>query len=174
MKDSTQKPRLNRVFYISASLIALLVLFGAIAPTTFASIAGSIFNFTTRSFGWFYLLSVFLFVLFLVFLAFSKYGKIRLGKDDDRPQYPFFTWIGMLFSAGFGVGLVFWGVAEPMSHFFTPPYADTEALTVEGARLAMAYSFFHWGVSQWSVFAIVGLIIAYFQFRRNADGLIST
>ncbi|MBR3063932.1 MAG: BCCT family transporter [Exiguobacterium sp.] len=174
MKDSTQKPRLNRVFYISASLIALLVLFGAIAPTSFASIAGSIFNFTTRSFGWFYLLSVFLFVLFLVFLAFSKYGKIRLGKDDDRPQYPFFTWIGMLFSAGFGVGLVFWGVAEPMSHFFTPPYTDTEALTVEGARLAMAYSFFHWGVSQWSVFAIVGLIIAYFQFRRNADGLIST
>ncbi|MDX5323982.1 MAG: BCCT family transporter, partial [Exiguobacterium sp.] len=76
--------------------------------------------------------------------------------------------------AGFGVGLVFWGVAEPMSHFFTPPYADTQALTVESARLAMAYSFFHWGVSQWSVFAIVGLIIAYFQFRRNADGLIST
>ena len=80
----------------------------------------------------------------------------------------------MLFSAGFGVGLVFWGVAEPMSHFITPPYADTTELTVEGARLAMAYSFFHWGVSQWSVFAIVGLIIAYFQFRRNADGLIST
>lgn len=79
MKDSKQKPRLNRVFYISASLIALLVLFGAIAPTTFASIAGSIFNFTTRSFGWFYLLSVFLFVLFLVFLAFSKYGKSVSG-----------------------------------------------------------------------------------------------
>ena len=119
-------------------------------------------------------MAVFFFVLFLVFLAFSKYGKIRLGADSDRPQYPFFTWIGMLFSAGFGVGLVFWGVAEPMSHFFTPPYADTQALTVESARLAMAYSFFHWGVSQWSVFAIVGLIIAYFQFRRNADGLIST
>jgi len=140
----------------------------------FATIAGNIFNFTTRSFGWFYLLAVFLFVVFLVFLAFSKYGKIRLGTDQDRPQYPFFTWIGMLFSAGFGVGLVFWGVAEPMSHFITPPYADTTELTVEGARLAMAYSFFHWGVSQWSVFAIVGLIIAYFQFRRNADGLIST
>lgn len=174
MNTSPEKPRLNRVFYISASLIALLVLFGAIRPTLFATIAGNIFNFTTRSFGWFYLLAVFLFVVFLVFLAFSKYGKIRLGTDQDRPQYPFFTWIGMLFSAGFGVGLVFWGVAEPMSHFITPPYADTTELTVEGARLAMAYSFFHWGVSQWSVFAIVGLIIAYFQFRRNADGLIST
>lgn len=174
MNHSSNKPRLNRVFYISASVIALLVLFGAVRPTLFAEIAGNIFNFTTQSFGWFYLLAVFFFVLFLVFLAFSKYGKIRLGADSDRPQYPFFTWIGMLFSAGFGVGLVFWGVAEPMSHFFTPPYADTQALTVESARLAMAYSFFHWGVSQWSVFAIVGLIIAYFQFRRNADGLIST
>ncbi|STO06943.1 BCCT family transporter [Exiguobacterium aurantiacum] len=174
MNHSSNKPRLNRVFYISASVIALLVLFGAVRPTLFAEIAGNIFNFTTQSFGWFYLLAVFFFVLFLVFLAFSKYGKIRLGADSDRPQYPFFTWIGMLFSAGFGVGLVFWGVAEPMSHFFTPPYADTQGLTVESARLAMAYSFFHWGVSQWSVFAIVGLIIAYFQFRRNADGLIST
>ncbi|MEW8968149.1 BCCT family transporter [Exiguobacterium alkaliphilum] len=174
MNHSSNKPRLNRVFYISASVIALLVLFGAVRPTLFAEIAGNIFSFTTQSFGWFYLMAVFFFVLFLVFLAFSKYGKIRLGADSDRPQYPFFTWIGMLFSAGFGVGLVFWGVAEPMSHFFTPPYADTQALTVESARLAMAYSFFHWGVSQWSVFAIVGLIIAYFQFRRNADGLIST
>lgn len=174
MNISPEKPRLNRVFYISASIIALLVLFGALRPTLFADIAGNIFNFTTRSFGWFYLLAVFFFVLFLVFLAFSKYGKIRLGTDSDRPQYPFFTWIGMLFSAGFGVGLVFWGVAEPMSHFITPPYADTTGLTVEGARLAMAYSFFHWGVSQWSVFAIVGLIIAYFQFRRNTDGRIST
>lgn len=174
MNTSPEKPRLNRVFYISASLIALLVLFGAIRPTLFADIAGSIFNFTTQSFGWFYLLAVFFFVLFLIFLAFSKYGKIRLGTDSDRPQYSFFTWIGMLFSAGFGVGLVFWGVAEPMSHFITPPYADTTGLTVEGARLAMAYSFFHWGVSQWSVFAIVGLIIAYFQFRRNTDGRIST
>lgn len=174
MNHSSNKPRLNRVFYISASVIALLVLFGSVRPTLFAEIAGNIFNFTTQSFGWFYLLAVFFFVLFLVFLAFSKYGKIRLGADSDRPQYPFFTWIGMLFSAGFGVGLVFWGVAEPMSHFFTPPYADTQGLTVESARLAMAYSFFHWGVSQWSVFAIVGLIIAYFQFRRNADGLIST
>lgn len=174
MNHSSNKPRLNRVFYISASVIALLVLFGAVRPTLFAEIAGNIFSFTTQSFGWFYLMAVFFFVLFLVFLAFSKYGKIRLGADSDRPQYPFFTWIGMLFSAGFGVGLVFWGVAEPMSHFFTPPYTDTQALTVESARLAMAYSFFHWGVSQWSVFAIVGLIIAYFQFRRNADGLIST
>ncbi|WP_214843902.1 BCCT family transporter [Exiguobacterium sp. s150] len=174
MNHTSNKPRLNRVFYISASGIALLVLFGAVRPTLFAEIAGNIFSFTTQSFGWFYLMAVFFFVLFLVFLAFSKYGKIRLGADSDRPQYLFFTWIGMLFSAGFGVGLVFWGVAEPMSHFFTPPYADTQALTVESARLAMAYSFFHWGVSQWSVFAIVGLIIAYFQFRRNADGLIST
>ncbi|MDG5472916.1 BCCT family transporter [Jeotgalibacillus sp. ET6] len=164
----------NLVFIVSAAVIAILVLFGAIAPSLFEAGANQVFAFTTQSFGWLYLLAVFFFVIFLLFLALSRYGRVRLGRDDERPEYPFFTWIGMLFSAGFGVGLVFWGVAEPMSHFFTTPYADTEPLTQEGARLAMGYSFFHWGLSQWSVFAVVGLIIAYFQFRKNQNGLIST
>jgi glycine betaine transporter len=136
--------------------------------------ASAAFGFTTDSFGWFYLTSVLLFVVFLVYLVFSKYGKIRLGADDSRPEYHFFTWVGMLFSAGFRVGLVFWGITKPMSHFFTTPIPTYEAQTEEAARLAMAYSFFHWGVSQWSVFAVVGLIIAYFQFRKKENGLIST
>jgi len=174
MKTSKEKHKLNRVFYISAIAIGILVLIGAISPSSFAVGANAAYAFTTQSFGWLYLLAVFFFVLFLLFLALSRYGRVRLGGDDERPEYPFFTWIGMLFSAGFGVGLVFWGVAEPMSHFFDSPYNDTEALTQEGARLAMGYSFFHWGVSQWSVFAIVGLIIAYFQFRKGQNGLIST
>ena len=80
----------------------------------------------------------------------------------------------MLFSAGFGIGLVFWGIAEPMSHFFETPIPGVEPQTEEAARLAMGYAFFHWGVSQWSVFTIVGLIIAYFQFRKGDNGLVST
>jgi glycine betaine transporter len=80
----------------------------------------------------------------------------------------------MLFSAGFGAGLVFWGVAEPMSHFFTPPFQSLEPQTEATARVAMGYAFFHWGISQWSVFAIVGLMIAFLQFRRGKDGLVST
>ncbi|KIL52084.1 BCCT family transporter [Jeotgalibacillus soli] len=174
MKNSSEKRSLNRVFWISSIVVGILVLIGALAPSLFAAGANAAFKFTTRSFGWLYLLSVFIFVLFLLFLALTRYGRVRLGGDDERPEYPFFTWIGMLFSAGFGVGLVFWGVAEPMSHFFNTPYQSTEPLTEEAARLAMGYSFFHWGVSQWSVFAIVGLIIAYFQFRKKENGLIST
>ncbi|WP_226675472.1 BCCT family transporter [Rossellomorea aquimaris] len=165
---------LNKVFWVSAIIVSILVIFGASFPKLFAKGANAAFGFTTYSFGWFYLAAVFFFVLFLLFLMGSKYGKVRLGKDDERPQYPFFTWIGMLFSAGFGIGLVFWGIAEPMSHFFETPIPGVEAQTEEAARLAMGYAFFHWGVSQWSVFTIVGLIIAYFQFRKGENGLVST
>ena len=143
-------------------------------PVQFGNVAGTLFNFTTINFGWFYLLAVFIIIIFLFGLAISKYGAIRLGGDDERPEFSFFTWIAMLFSAGFGAGLVFWGVAEPMSHFFTSPVSDLEAQTNQAARVAMGYSFFHWGVSQWSVFAIVGLVIGFLQFRKKKNGLVST
>ena len=164
----------NPVFSISASVILILVVLGARVPDEFGNIAESLYESTTRIFGWFYLLAVFVIVLFLAGLAVSKYGAIRIGGDDERPDYPFFTWIGMLFSAGFGVGLVFWGVAEPMSHYLTSPLAGVEAQSVESARVAMGYSFFHWGISQWAIFAIVGLVIGFLQFRKKRDGLIST
>ena len=163
----------NPVFIVSATVILILVIFGAATPIRFGEVAGTLFNFTTLNFGWFYLLAVFMIILFLIIIALSKYGSIRLGADSDRPEFPFFTWIGMLFSAGFGAGLVFWGVAEPMSHFFTTPFGN-EAQTPEAARIAMGYSFFHWGVSQWSVFAIVGLVIGFLQFRKKKPGLVST
>ncbi|WP_270180716.1 BCCT family transporter [Alkalihalobacillus sp. CinArs1] len=162
------------VFWVSAVVILLLVIWGAVVPESFASVANSVYSFTTDAFGWFYLLSVVFFVLFCVYLAISKYGKIRLGKDGERPEYPFFTWIGMLFSAGFGVGLVFWGVAEPMTHFANPPAGfGVEGETEQAAKLAMRYSFFHWGVHQWSVFTVVGLVMAYFQYRKDRKSLIS-
>lgn len=163
----------NPVFLVSTAVILLLVVLGALANEQFQSVSDTLFNFTTNNFGWFYLLAVFIITLFLIFISISKYGNIRLGADTDRPEFPFFTWIGMLFSAGFGAGLVFWGVAEPMSHFFTTPFGN-EAQTPEAARIAMGYSFFHWGVSQWSVFAIVGLVIGFLQFRKKKSGLVST
>lgn len=163
----------NPVFIVSTAVILILVLLGAFVNEGFRSVSDTLFAFTTNNFGWFYLLAVFIITLFLVFISISKYGGIRLGADTDRPEFPFFTWIGMLFSAGFGAGLVFWGVAEPMSHFFTTPFGN-EAQTPEAARIAMGYSFFHWGVSQWSVFAIVGLVIGFLQFRKKKSGLVST
>lgn len=174
MDNSDDVFRKNTVFWISAIIILALVLFGAFFPNLLAKGATAVFDFTTYAFSWFYLLAVLFFVLFCIFLAFSKYGKVKLGADNDKPEFSFFTWIGMLFSAGFGIGLVFWGVAEPMSHFYSPPHADIEPLSTDAARDAMGYSFFHWGISQWSVFTIVGLVIGYFQFRKKDNALIST
>ncbi|MHC8517407.1 BCCT family transporter [Sporosarcina sp. ITBMC105] len=164
----------NPVFLISSIVILLLVVLGASIPGPFGNVADRLYAFTTTNFGWFYLLTVFVIIAFLVALAISKYGAIRLGGDSERPEYPFFTWIGMLFSAGFGVGLVFWGVAEPMSHYFASPINGVEAQSEDAARVAMGYSFFHWGVSQWAIFGIVGLVIAFLQFRKKRDGLVST
>jgi len=147
---------------------------GALIPIKFGEIAVILYEYTTRNFGWFYMLTVFILIVFLIGIAISRFGAIRLGGDEERPDYPFFTWIGMLFSAGLGVGLVFWGVAEPMSHYFKSPLADVEPQSLESARIAMGYSFFHWGVSQWAIFAIVGLVIGFLQFRKKKDGLIST
>ncbi|VEF46287.1 glycine betaine transporter [Bacillus freudenreichii] len=164
----------NPVFIISGIIIMMLVILGALMPDQFGKVSSMLFNFTTKNFGWFYLLAVFVIIIFLIGLSISKYGSIRLGGEDTRPEFPFFTWIGMLFSAGFGSGLVFWGVAEPMSHFFSTPFAGIEPQSTTAARVAMGYSFFHWGISQWSVFAIVGLVIGFLQFRKKKDGLVST
>ncbi|WP_088009272.1 BCCT family transporter [Indiicoccus explosivorum] len=170
-KDNNFK---NPVFIVSAAVIFLLVLIGGFASDQFGAAAEAALVWITTNFGWFFLLAVFIIILFLIAVSVSKYGGIRLGADSDRPEFPFFTWIGMLFSAGFGAGLVFWGIAEPMSHFFTSPYPDGDTLNAPAARLAMAYSFFHWGISQWSVFAIVGLVIGFLQFRKKRNGLVST
>lgn len=164
----------NPVMIASAVIVLALALLGAAMPRRFGEVAKSLLLFTTTNFGWFFLLSVFAMVVFLVGLAISKYGNIRLGPDDSRPDFPFFTWIAMLFSAGFGAGLVFWGVAEPMSHFFTTPFPSIEGQTPAAARVAMGYAFFHWGVSQWAVFTVAGLAIGFLQFRKHRDSLIST
>lgn len=164
----------NPVFTIAAVILAILVALGAIFPKQFGVVAGQMFDFTTRNFAWFYLLAVFVIILFLLFLAVSKFGSIRLGGNEAKPDFSFITWISMLFSAGLGVGLVFWGVAEPMSHFFTTPVADVEPLTTDAARLAMGYSFFHWGISQWSVYTLMGLAMCYMLFNKKKELLIST
>ncbi|MCM2973080.1 BCCT family transporter [Larsenimonas suaedae] len=169
---STQKS--HRVFYTSALVIACLVAIGALMPEQFGNYANTALGWVTHIFGWFYLFSVFGFVIFLLALAFSKYGKIRLGPQESKPTYSFFSWVSMLLAAGFGVGLVFYGMAEPMTHFMAPPFGDVDGKTPESARLAIQYAFFNWGVHQWAAFSIVGLIIAYTQFRKGQSGMVST
>ncbi|MBZ9559382.1 MULTISPECIES: BCCT family transporter [unclassified Modicisalibacter] len=164
----------QRVFFSSALIIFALVAVGAAFPNQFGAVADTALKTIGRYFGWFYLFSVFGFVIFLIALALSKYGKIRLGPQDSKPSYSFFSWVAMLLAAGFGVGLVFYGMAEPMTHYLHPPFGDREPETAEAARYAIQYSFFDWGIHQWAAFSIVGLIIAYFQFRKGQPGLVSS
>lgn len=165
---------LNSIFFISFIIIFVFALWGAIAPQTLQAQAEFTYGFIADTFGWFYLLFVLFLILFNFYMAFSKYGRVRLGGDDARPKYPFFTWIAMLFSCGFGVSIVFWGVAEPMTHFQTPPpWTDVEPGTPEAAREAMWNTFFNNGIHQWASFTFVGLAISYFLYRQEERSLIS-
>jgi glycine betaine transporter len=130
-----------------------------------------IFQFFIKNFGWAYLLIVAGFVLFCFLMAVSRYGNIRLGKDNEAPEFSLMAWFAMLFAAGMGIGLVFWGVAEPMFHFSTPPHFDAES--PQAAADAMRIAFFHWGLHPWSCYAVVALVLAYFQFRKGKPGLFS-
>ncbi|MBX9905683.1 MAG: BCCT family transporter [Burkholderiales bacterium] len=174
MQKQNNAQKTGVVMLLSASMVLALAAAGALWPDDFGAVAKRLLLSTTTNFGWFYLLTVFVIVIFLLGLALSRHGSIRLGPDGSRPEFPLFTWIAMLFSAGFGAGLVFWGVAEPMSHFFTPPFPGMDPQSAPAARVAMGYSFFHWGISQWSVFALTGLGIGFMQFRKGRDGLVST
>ncbi len=168
------EPFRQPVFIVSVAIVALLVIAGAGAPESFGAATSAALDWVTTNFGWFYLASVFGFVVVLVYLAFSKYGETRIGKPDSEPEFSYYSWISMLLAAGFGIGLVFYGVAEPMSHFLETPYGLTEPGTPEAARLAIQYAMFNWGISQWAGFSIVGLIIGIYQFRKEKPGLVST
>lgn len=160
------------VYKLSILITLVFVLWGAIAPKNLGAVSKEAFSFTIVNFGWLYLFLALGFLLFALYLAFSKFGNIRLGSDDDEPEYSNLSWFAMLFSAGMGIGLVFWGVAEPISHYMDPPYGD--ARTPEAARLAVRYSFFHWGLHPWAIYTIISLSLAYFQYRKGYKGLISS
>jgi glycine betaine transporter len=160
------------VFFISLTVIVLFVLWGVWSPERLSVAANAAFEFTIDKFGWFYLLTTLSLLIFSLYLAFSKYGKIRLGKDDDEPEYSNISWFAMLFSAGMGIGLVFWGVAEPLSHYVDPPEGAIGS-TPQAARLSMRYSFFHWGLHPWAIYSVISLALAYFKFRKGYRGLIS-
>ena len=153
------------VFIISAVLTLALVLFAAI----FTGPAGTLFNavqgWISESVGWFYVLAVAGFVVFVISLALSGFGRIRLGPDHSEPDYTYTSWFAMLFSAGMGIGLMFFGVAEPVMHYVSPPVGEPE--TVEAARQSMRITFFHWGVHAWAIYAVVALALAYFAFRQG-------
>ncbi|AQX55349.1 glycine betaine uptake BCCT transporter [Priestia flexa] len=168
--------KLTPVFLFSVIIAALFIIWGVIPESTLGNAAltpvtSAIHQFIIEKFGWYYLLAATLFLGFTLFLIFSRYGNIKLGKTEDEPQYSYISWFAMLFSAGMGIGLVFWGASEPINHFHTPPSGDGN--TAEAARAAMRYSFFHWGLHPWAIYSVLALALAYFQFRKGYPFVIS-
>jgi len=153
------------VFFTSAALIALLVVTGVAFPQQAEALFTQVQRFVTGAFGWFYIGSVAAFLIFVVALALGRFGNVKLGPDDAMPDYTYATWFAMLFSAGMGIGLMFFAVAEPVMHFTSPPVG--EGGTVQAARDAMKITFFHWGVHAWAIYIVVGLSLAYFAFRHE-------
>ena len=153
------------VFYTSAILIAILVIFVSIFPDSSQEFFGKVQAWIVENVSWFYILTLALILLATVFMAASRYGDIKLGPDHSEPDYKNASWFAMLFSAGMGIGLMFFGVAEPVMHFVAPPVGEPN--TIEAAREAMKLTFFHWGLHAWAVYAVVALILAFFSYRHG-------
>jgi len=162
----------NQVLVISLAVTALIVGWGLIGPKSFEASANAAFSYLVTDFGWFYLLTMTSFVGFSIWIAASKYGSIKLGPDDSVPDYSLGSWFAMLFSAGMGIGLVFWGIAEPLNHYVNP--LGLTGGTPEAADFAIRKAFFHWGLHPWANYAVLGLAMAYMQFRKGKPGLVSS
>ncbi|WP_395345178.1 BCCT family transporter [Ningiella sp. W23] len=164
-QNSEFSPLNKRVFVPASVLISVLLMFAVISPDA----ADSVFKSTQASIvdngSWFYVLSVAIILISVLYLGISRYGKIVLGPDHSKPDYSLATWLSMLFAAGMGIGLMFFGVAEPVMHYLAPPSADAQS--VEAVREAMKTTFFHWGFHAWAIYAVVALVLAYFAFRHN-------
>lgn len=161
------------VLCVSLILVAGVVIWGAAAGDSLAQVGSAALDGITRGFGWAYLLTSLGFLGFLVFLAASRFGRLRLGRDDERPAFSRFTWYAMILSAVMGIGLISYGVAEPISHLTAPPHGLAEPMTPRAAVTAMQFSFFDWGLHAWGIFAVVGLAMAWSMFRRGRPGLVS-
>lgn len=163
---SSIKSQLNKKVFVSASAIIIALLLYTVAlPKEAQALFGFVQAGIVDNGSWFYVLTVAFIFFFVVFLGFSRYGDIRLGPDHSLPDYPLLTWLSMLFAAGMGIGLMFFGVAEPLMHYLSPPTAETG--TVEAVQEAMKMTFFHWGLHAWAIYAIVALVLAYFSYRHN-------
>ncbi|MFQ4149133.1 BCCT family transporter [Arthrobacter sp. LAPM80] len=167
MSATTSKHRVHRwVFWPAATIVVVFAAFAMVAPSTaeslFASIQGAIVGY----FNWYYVLLATALVIFSLWVGFSKFGDIKLGKDDDEPEFSLGSWFSLLFAAGMGIGLVFYGVSEPLTHFATPKPGVT-GTPGDLAQQAFSQTFLHWGVHAWSIYVVIGLALAYAIHRRG-------
>ncbi|MCP4336025.1 MAG: BCCT family transporter [Gammaproteobacteria bacterium] len=163
---------MNTVMLVSLVLCAAIAIWGVVDPDSMTGSAQWLVNYSLTALDWYFLALCTGFLVIMGFMAMSKYGKIKLGDDNDEPEFSTGSWIAMLFAAGMGSGLLFWGVAEPIYHYATPPVGEAETATA--ARNAMVITNFHWGLHAWSIYGCCALVIAYFTFRLKLPSMVST
>lgn len=155
----------------SKFIVFSLVIFAAVWTDTAGGVFSAVKDWMVTALKWYYLAIVAGFLFFVIYLLFSRFGNIRLGDDDDRPEFGYFSWFAMLFSAGMGIGLVFWSIAEPIYHFQGNPFIGEgrgiEPMSPAAAQVAMRLTFFHWGLHPWAIYVVVGLSLAYFAYRKK-------
>lgn len=157
---------INKTVFLASSVISIsLILFTILFPELGEAVLGSSLRWVSDHFGWYYMLVVAAYSVFAIFVGLSRYGDIKLGKDQDKPDFPFLTWAAMLFSAGIGIDLLFFGVSEPLTHYLSPALGDGG--TPEAARAALSQTFLHWGLHGWGIYALIGMALAYFAYRRD-------
>ena len=171
MKDSPNPKKLSNVFIYSVVIVGILVIIGAINPEQFGAVAGAIADWVSNYFGWYYMIITSATLFFCIFLIFSPIGKLKLGKPHHEPEFSTRSWLTMLFSAGMGIGVVFYSTSEPISHYFMPATATPESQ--EAMLESIRATIFHWGVHAWGMYGAVALALAYFQFRKGESGLLS-
>jgi choline/carnitine/betaine transport len=173
--QADQRQPIDRVIFgVAAALVVAFLIWGASSTATLGEVATSVLNGIMNAGGWAFVLIASGFVVFALWLAFSRFGKIPLGRDGEGPEFRTVSWIAMMFSAGMGIGLMFYGVSEPLSHFTSPPPGTVAAGDPAALDVAMATTLFHWTLHPWAIYAVVGLAIAYSTFRKGRRQLISS
>jgi choline/carnitine/betaine transport len=174
IEEATPRRGLDRVvFGVTAALAVAFLVWGFVSTSSLAAASSSALGWTMTNTGWLFVLTASGFVVFVLWLAMSRYGNIPLGRDDEEPEFRTSSWVAMMFSAGMGIGLMFYGVSEPISHFTTPPPGTGAPGNPSAVQHAMATTLFHWTLHPWAIYAVVGLSIAYGVYRKGRLQLIS-
>lgn len=162
----------NSVFIATILVAVLVIICGVKYSTNISTISEVIMQWVSCNFGWLYIWAIIVFCVFCVWVAASKYGKLKLGEENAKPEFSNFSWYSMLFCGATGIGLVFWSVAEPLSHYSLPP-VNIEPGSADAIDFSIRTCYLHWGLTQWVCFAVVGLALAYFQFRKGKKAQLS-
>jgi choline/carnitine/betaine transport len=162
------------VFGVAGGVALAMVLWGFISPETLGNFSGNALGWTITHLGWLFVIAATVFAVFVIVVAFSRFGRINLGRDEEKPEFRTVSWISMMFATGMGIGLVFYGVGEPLFFYMAPPPGTVEGQTAAAAGTAMGTTLFHWTIYPWAMYAVVGLGIAYGTFRLGRTQLFSS